>query len=190
MPSSLLGPVVLDTCVLFPPLVRDVLLSLADGGLFDPCWSPQILDELVRNLEKLRPPPNVRHLVARMSQAFPEACLDGYQHLVPTLTCDPKDRHVLALAIHAEAEVLVTRNLADFPADSLAGTGVRVLDPDPFALELLGDHPDEVVRALAVQVARRDPAGGLPGLLAELRAVRRMPGFAAACQYLALRGWD
>ena len=40
----------LDACVLYPAPVRDLLLYLADAGLFLPFWSKQINDEWIRNL--------------------------------------------------------------------------------------------------------------------------------------------
>lgn len=42
--------VVLDACIMFPMLVRDVLLTLAANEFFSPKWSPRIRDEWTRNL--------------------------------------------------------------------------------------------------------------------------------------------
>jgi hypothetical protein len=44
----------------------------------------------------------------------------------PTLTLpDADDRHVLAAAIRAEADVIVTFNLGDFPAETLKRYGIE-----------------------------------------------------------------
>ncbi len=43
-------PVVLDSCVLFPALLRDTLLRAAEVGLYRVHWSQQILDDTTRNL--------------------------------------------------------------------------------------------------------------------------------------------
>jgi hypothetical protein len=40
----------LDANVLFPPLLRDVLLRAAEKGLYQPYWSAKILDEPERAL--------------------------------------------------------------------------------------------------------------------------------------------
>lgn len=47
--------VVLDACVLYPAPIRDLLLHMANEGLYRPKWSDQIQDEWVRNLLLNRP---------------------------------------------------------------------------------------------------------------------------------------
>ena len=50
-----------------------------------------------------------------------DALVTGYEPLVKTIHLpDPNDRHVLAAAITGRADVIVTKNLKDFPADRLA----------------------------------------------------------------------
>jgi len=55
-----------------------------------------------------------------MRRAFPDAEVRGYENLAETMTCDPKDRHVLAAAVRSDAAVLVTFNIGDFPDTSTA----------------------------------------------------------------------
>jgi predicted nucleic acid-binding protein len=54
-------------------------------------------------------------------------CLVGnYESLISSLSLpDPDDRHVLAAAIRARADVIVTFNLKDFPAEALEKRKVR-----------------------------------------------------------------
>src|SRR2546421_8388562 len=119
MPSLI---VVLDACVLFNAALRDTLLRAAEAELYRAQWSQEIVDELVRNLvaEGRMTEDQARRLEAVLQVAFPEAFVKGYDTLIPALTCDHKDRHVLAAAIPAHAQLLVTTNLKHFPDRSLA----------------------------------------------------------------------
>ncbi|AEJ40120.1 hypothetical protein TPY_1940 [Sulfobacillus acidophilus TPY] len=38
----------LDTCVLYPATLRDVILTIAEVGICQIRWSPDVLDELER----------------------------------------------------------------------------------------------------------------------------------------------
>ena len=40
--------VLIDTCVLYPTVMRQMLLGAAEHGLFIPLWSDQILEEWAR----------------------------------------------------------------------------------------------------------------------------------------------
>lgn len=95
-----------------PIRLTDLLLRLAEADTFRPLWSDDVLAEVERNLPKLGvTPQKAAQRVRRMRSAFPDANVTGYQSLVPSMENDPKDRHVLAAAVRANAEVIVTANL-------------------------------------------------------------------------------
>jgi PIN domain len=75
MPRS----VVLDTCVLYPPTLRNTLLGCAEVGLFEPLWTPDIVEELRRNLvsgAKLTPE-RADEIIREMSEGSLIALIDG-----------------------------------------------------------------------------------------------------------------
>ncbi len=169
---------VLDACVLFPASLRDTLLRLAETPRqYTPKWSDQILEEVTRNLVRRRnlAPEKIAHLIGQIENHFPEARITGYRKLVDTMTNDPKDRHVLAAAVHSGAQTIVTFNLKDFPADSLSEWGIKARHPDDFLIELLSHDPEPVFRKLRDQAATIDRT--VPALLQTLRT--GVPRFAA-----------
>jgi hypothetical protein len=66
---------ILDACVLYPAPLRDLLLSLAQSGLYHARWTNQIQDEWVRNLLINRPDLKAEDL-ARTCQAMNASVLD------------------------------------------------------------------------------------------------------------------
>lgn len=76
-----------------------------------------------------------------MRAAFPDAMVDGYEELIDGMTCDEKDRHVLAAAVRANAEVLVTFNVRDFPSGSVDAYDIEIVHPDVFLLDQLDLYP-------------------------------------------------
>lgn len=152
--------VVLDTCALYPAHLRDTLLRLAERGLYRALWSADILEELERSLTRAGiPPDSVERLTAEMHGAFPDAEVKGYRPLVDSMTCDHKDRHVLAAAVRSNAAAVVTFNVADFPSSSTGPHGVDIIHPDAFLLDLLDLAPPIVIAEIREQAAanRREP---------------------------------
>lgn len=174
--------VVLDTCVLFPNYLRDTLLRLAEAELYEPLWSADILEELRRNLAEKVAPATAKNVVETMERAFPYSAVTGYAGLVPVMTNDAKDRHVLAAAVCGQAHAVVTLNTKDFPPSAADPYEVEVLHPDDFLLDMFDLAPVDVKTVLREQVLayRREPrdlhglldrlaAGGAPQFAAEFR---------------------
>jgi len=146
---------ILDANVLFPASLRDTLLRAARAGLYDAMWSGQILDEVSRNLigTNRMTVEQVDHLRAQMQLFFPQATVAGYEALIPVLTNDEKDRHVLAAAIHGHAPVIVTVNTKHFPRVSLNPYGVEAQRPDDFLTRLYYVDPELVAFIIRQQAA-------------------------------------
>jgi hypothetical protein len=109
LPASPPGDIVavLDACVLLPASLRDTLLRLAETPrLFIPKWSNQIWAEVTRNLESPRKltPEKIAHLTEQIQLHFPEALIEGYEKPEALMTNHPKDRHVAAAAVKANAQ--------------------------------------------------------------------------------------
>lgn len=90
-----------------------------------------------------------------MTEAFPEAMVTGYEHLEATVNSDPKDRHVLAAAVAAGADALVTVNLRDFPTDEMDRLEIDVLHPEQFLFQVWSLDIDAVRAALLRDATRR-----------------------------------
>jgi hypothetical protein len=66
-----------------------------------------------------------------MNSAVMDSCVVGYEHLIDAVSLpDPDDRHILAAAIHARADGIVTFNLGDFPDDVLEPLNLEAIHPD------------------------------------------------------------
>jgi predicted nucleic acid-binding protein len=154
--------VIYDACVLYPAPLRDLLMQLALTDLFRACWTEDIQQEWIRSLLKKRPDLSEAQMnwtKAEMNRNVRGALVTGYESLIPALVLpDPDDRHVLAAAIRANASIIITTNLKDFPDEALAPYDVEVQHPDDFILYLLDRQPDRVCEAARIQRQRlRNP---------------------------------
>ncbi|MEG4202142.1 PIN domain-containing protein [Microcoleus sp. Pol12A5] len=145
--------VVLDACVLFPMYLRDTLLSAAEEDLYLPYWSQEIIDEVIGNLVKggTFSQEKAKNLESKIQLAFPEAMVEVPVALEQAMTNDPKDRHVLAAAVTAGADIIVTNNLKDFRENDLAPWKIIAQSPDEFLSDLLDEYPDSIVDLLQQQ---------------------------------------
>jgi len=149
--------VVLDACVLYPSMLRDVLIRIGLTGLYQPKWTAIIQREWQRNLRANRPDITIDQLArteALMNKALPDAMVTGFEALIPGITLpDPDDRHVVATAIRCKAEVIVTMNLRDFPTKLMAEFEIEALHPDEFIMDLFDLNQALVLKAVNAQRA-------------------------------------
>lgn len=182
----LLAPfkVVLDACVLFPFTLRDTLLRAASKELYQVYWSEQILAEARRNLgEKgIMTEAQADHLFGQMLAVFPEAMISGHEPLIDAMQNDAKDRHVVAAAVKAGAQVIVTENLRDFRS---LPRGIEAQSSDDFLCNLLDLDQSTMLGVVVAQArALRRPPRTLEDVLAALAKVA--PGFVAGLRERAL----
>jgi predicted nucleic acid-binding protein len=155
--------VIYDASVLYPAPLRDFLMRLALTDLFRARWTADIHAEWSRNVLKSRPdltPEQLERTRALMDANVRDCVVEGYQSLIPSLQLpDPDDRHVLAAAIRAQASVIVTFNLKDFPAKQIEQYSIEAQHPDAFIEHLLEVNPAKVCVAAAEQrKSLRNPA--------------------------------
>jgi predicted nucleic acid-binding protein len=152
-------PVIIDSCVLVPAALRDTLLRLAEKRLFLPKWTDQIIAEMIQTLEGSRfnkTTEQTTHLVDELRTHFGDAWVENYAPLVSKCSNHEKDRHVLAAAIAAHAELIVTANLKHFPAAAIAPWNVEVSHPDEFLIDVYYLNPELVVHTLHEQASELD----------------------------------
>jgi predicted nucleic acid-binding protein len=165
--------VVYDANVLYPNALRDLLIRVAQAGLVQAKWTSEILDEALGSLRRNRPdirPEKLDRLRDLMNAAIPDCLVTGYEPLIEGLKLpDPKDRHVLAAAIKAGAQVIVTRNLKDFPASDLRAWELEAKSPDDFILDQIGIDGRTVAACVRQIVdSRTQPPAAIEDVLAQL----------------------
>lgn len=170
--------VLLDACVLYPTVMREVLLAVASKGLFTPLWSDRILEEWARAARKIGPhgEAQARGEVAMVKAAWPKANVKQHPGLEARLyLTDENDIHVLASAIAGHADVLVTMNAKDFPQHVLREEGVERRDPDGFLWEIHSNHPEAVAEAIEQVRLTAERLSGTPWDVRKLLKKARLP---------------
>ncbi len=148
---------VLDTNVIYPIDIRDLLFWFAHYDLFTPKWSKHIFDEwLDVMLRKGISRKEAEKRVRKANLAFPDALVLNYEYLIDALQLpDPKDRHVLAAAIKTNANIIVTNNLNDFPNTYLSNFGLTAKSADDFITDTIDLNQDIAIEAFKDMVLNR-----------------------------------
>ena len=175
--------VMVDACVLYPTVMREVVLGCAQAGLFEPRWSPRILEEWARATIKLGPEQEVwaRGEIAALGVQFPMACVTYDRAIEARFWLpDPADIHVLAAAVAGSCDAILTMNTKDFPGNLLADEGLDRIDPDGFVRDLFNRAPD-LVRGIAHGVlAEANRLSDRPWEMRALMKKARLPRFGKA----------
>lgn len=175
--------VMIDACVLYPTVMREVMLGCAKAGLFEARWSRRILEEWARAAAKLGPAQEVwaRGEIATLTAMFPKATVtyDAAQERQYWLP-DPADVHVLTAAVVGSCDGILTMNAKDFPKNILGDEALLRWDPDGFALILLGQAPEQVCRVADAVLAEANRLSEQPWTMRALMKKARMPRFGKA----------
>ena len=130
-------------------------MHLAMTGCFKACWTNQIHDEWIEALLKKEPHrerEKLNKVKELMNSHVYDAVIEGYESLIAGIKLpDPNDRHVLAAAIKGKCDVIVTKNLKDFPDKIIGQWGLEAQHPDEFIWHLLDLHPEIVVNCAKKQ---------------------------------------
>lgn len=176
----------LDANVLVNAAVRDTLLRAAEADLYQLALSSDILHEMRNALEGNlgRTRRQTDYLIREMMASFESAVIEGYESLIPAMANHEGDRHVLAAAVQAGAEAIVTFNLSHFPGSACRPLGVEAQHPDEFLLVLWNIDAPLLTLILEQQAATIN--WELSRLIDRLR--QDTPRFIAAVEHSGLLG--
>src|SRR5699024_9296334 len=111
---------VLDTNIIYPIIIRDLLFWFDHYDLYTPKWSKQIFNEWERlmirkDVDKME----IKKRIQNANLAFPDAMVKNYERLIDYLQLpDENERNVLAATIKVTADVIFSYNLYNLPNDT------------------------------------------------------------------------
>jgi len=178
----------LDACVLYPTVMREVLMGAAAEGFFAPRWSERVLEEWARAAAKIAPEAETiaRGEIARLMARWPEAMAREKEGLAARLWLpDPADVHVLASAISGSCDGIVTMNAKDFPRNILAEHTLFRADPDGLLQGFHEARPDAMARVAGAVLAEAQRLSGEDWTMRALMKKARLPRLGKALERAA-----
>lgn len=175
--------IVIDTCVLYPTVMRAMVLGIARLGHFQPYWSARILEEWSRASVKLGPlgTAQAQSEIAMLRVDWPKAELPAAPGVEARLWLpDPADIHVLAVAVSGSADAIMTLNAKDFPRRELSDEGLLRVDPDGYLQSLWQSDPDGVSSVAEMVLAEANRLSGDQWEMRALLKKARLPRLAKA----------
>lgn len=177
--------IVIDACVLYPTVMREMVLGLAALGHFEPIWSERILEEWARAAVKLGPAgaAQARAEIAVLRATWPGAEKPRDTGLETRLWLpDDNDIHVLALAVSTSADAIMTLNKKDFPKSVLSEQGLDRLEPDGFLYALWQQDAAGVDKVASAVLKEARRLSGHDWQMRALLKKARLPRLAKALQ--------
>ncbi|WP_339766398.1 PIN domain-containing protein [uncultured Pseudosulfitobacter sp.] len=170
--------ILIDACVLYPTVMREMVLGVASAGVFEPQWSPRLLEEWARAAARLgsEGEAQARGEIALLQAAWPRASVTPQAGLLQRLWLpDENDIHVLGAAIAGSSDVIMTLNAKDFPRNILAEEGLSRIDPDGYLHQVWQNQP-EVVQDVGEYVLKQARAmSGTDWTMRALMKKARLP---------------
>jgi predicted nucleic acid-binding protein len=155
-------------------------------------FTREILLEMRRNVLRDYPvePATIDKTIRQMVAAFEEGLVEDYEDLIPRMNNHPKDRHVLAAAVKADVDIIVTDNTKDFPESSRAEYEIELQTPETFLIGFVERSPEEMREMMQRWSGYLDhPPMSESGILDILS--RSVPRFAEAMRgALEVEDWD
>lgn len=180
---------VLDADVIFSRVLHELMGRLAAGArLFDLVWSEELLGEAKSSLIKRKGLSTeiAETWIGHMRREFPDGCVDT--SAVPedldlaSMTWDPDDVHVCALAIAGSVDLLFTFDRG-YLKEPLRRHDVEVPDLDRFLVERCEEQPQAFARIVEAQAEVWNGGRPLEELVAAFERAN-VPSFAAALRPL------
>jgi hypothetical protein len=168
----------LDACVLYPTVMREVLLAAAGASFFRPVWSERLLEEWARAAARRGPVDalQAQSEIALCRAAWPEAAVPAPEGLLARLWLpDANDLHVLATAIASGSDGIVTVNTKDFPRHILAEEGLTRNDPDALLCGFAEADPAAMQNAVGTVLATANDLSDTPWTARALLKKARLP---------------
>ena len=164
----------LDASVLYPAPLRDLLMELAVADLYRAKWSDAVHEEWITAILQNRSDLTRARLERTrdlMNAHVRDAIVTDFAELIDVLELpDPDDRHVLAAAIKGRADLIVTVNLKDFPAETLDRWGIEAQHPDEFLTHQFHLSPPVFLQAVrTVRLRLKNPPKSVQDYLDILR---------------------
>ena len=166
----------MDACILYPTVLREILLATAAAGAFAPLWSDRVMEEWAHAAARggHAVERTARAEIALMRERWPATRVAPGPGAEEALSLpDAGDLHVLAAAIEGRADAVLTVNLRDFPGRTLARHGLMVRTPDSLLSELHTEGRIPVAR-LVEEVRQRTEA--ISGRAQPLRPLLKRAG--------------
>src|SRR6266566_178543 len=151
--------VFIDTNVLFPFSVMDLMLALSEDGIHDVMWTDDLLDEWERVIVRRgrRSPDAAAAITTAIREFFSDTQIpaESYRNLI----AEADDNVHMAAAVAGQVETLVTWNDEDFDCDFMKNHAVTVVNPDVYLCSLYREFPTEVLETITRLAAskRRPP---------------------------------